>query len=152
MIRLNLAAGPKWFDLFDGVRFKLRPASSTIMAEARGSARLQKMVEEDASNEALSICLAKEVARLALDEWEGICDEDGKPMEPSPEAIDAALDIWPVFEGFQLKYMAAAMLREQEKNGSAPSQNGTSAGATATAKAARSRAKSAPTKSTARKR
>lgn len=152
MIRLNLAAGPKWFDLLDGVRFKLRPASSTIMAEARGSARLQKMVEEDASNEALSICLAKEVARLALDEWEGISDEDGKPMDPSPEAIDAALEIWPLFEAFQLKYMAAALLKEREKNGSAPSQNGTSAGAMATAKAARSRAKSAPTKSTARKR
>ena len=152
MIRLNLAAGPKWFDLLDGVRFKLRPASSTIMAEARSSERLEKMIEEDASNQALSICLAKEVARLALDEWEGICDEDGKPMEPAPEAIDAALDVWPVFEAFQLKYMAPALLKEQEKNGSAPSQNGTSAGAKTTAKGARSRAKSAPTGSTARKR
>lgn len=152
MIRLNLAAGPKWFDLLEGVRFKLRPASSTIMAEARSSERLEKMVDENASNQALSICLAKEVCRLALDEWEGVCDEGGNPMEPSPEAIDAALDVWPVFEAFQLKFMAPALLREQEKNGSAPSQNGTSAGATATAKGARRRAKSAPTGSTARKR
>ena len=152
MIRLNLSTEPKWFDLLEGVRFKLRPASSTIMAEARGSDRIEKMVEDNASNQALSICLAKEVARLALDEWEGISDEDGKPMEPSPEAIDAALEVWPLFEAFQMQYMAVALLKEQEKNGSAPSQNGTSAGATVTAKGARSRARTAPTKPTGRKR
>lgn len=152
MIRLNLAAEPQWYDLLDGVRFKLRPASSTIMAEARNSERVEQLVKDEASNEALAIALAKEVARLALDAWEGIGDEAGKPMAITPEAIDAALEIWPLFEAFQVKYMAAALLKEQEKNGSALSQNGTSAGASRIAKGAAKPARSAPTKSTARKR
>jgi hypothetical protein len=152
MIRLNLAAEPRWYDFLDGVRFKLRPASSTIMAEARGAERLEQMVQDNASNQALSIGLAKEVARLALDEWEGICDEAGQPMDPTPEAIDAAMEVWPLFEAFQVQYMAPALMKESEKNDSAPSHNGTSAGASRIAKAAAKPAKNARIGSTGRKR
>ena len=47
--------------------------------------------------------------------WEGVGDADGMPIEPSPEAIDAALDIWPIFEAFQLTYVSKGLLLEQEK-------------------------------------
>jgi hypothetical protein len=75
--------------------------------------------------------------------WEGIGDADGKPIDPSPEAIDALLDVWPIFEAFQLTYVSKGLLLEQEKNVSAPSPNGPSAGATDTAKPARKRARTA---------
>lgn len=152
MIRLNLSAEARWYDMFPGVRFKLRPASSTILAEARAAARIEQMVTDGASNQALAVALAQEVARLALDEWDGICDEVGKPMQPTPEAIDAALEVWPVFEAFQVQYMASALLKEEEKNASSPSQNGTSAAANPTAKAVSKPVKSARTGSTGRKR
>ena len=152
MIRLNIASGPKWIDVLEGVRFKMRPCTSTIMAEARSSESIEKLVEAGASNQALAICLAKEVAVLALDEWDGVGGEDGAPVAPSRESISAALDIWPIFEAFQTKYMAPALAMDAEKNDSAPSQTGTSAAATNTAKGARSRAKSARTASTGRKR
>ncbi len=69
--------------------------------------------------------------------WEGIGDADGKPIDPSPEAIDALLDVWPIFEAFQLTYVSQGLLLEQEKNASAPSPNGPSGGASGTAKPAR---------------
>jgi len=34
--------------------------------------------------------------------WEGIGVADGNAIDPSPEAIDAPLDVWPIFEAFQL--------------------------------------------------
>ncbi|TKZ15408.1 hypothetical protein FAP39_17390, partial [Shimia litoralis] len=69
--------------------------------------------------------------------------------DPSPEAIDALLDIWPLFEAFQLTYVSKGMLLEQEKNGSAPLPDGSSAGAetiappASPARAARKSAKTA---------
>jgi hypothetical protein len=70
-------------------------------------------------------------------------DAAGTPIEPSPEAIDALLDIWPIFEAFQLVYVSKGLLLEQEKNASAPSPRGNSAGARATATPAKRRARTA---------
>jgi len=74
---------------------------------------------------------------------QGIGDADGKPIDPSPEAIDALLDVWPIFEAFQLTYVAKGLMLEQEKNASALSPNGPSAGASAIAKPAKGRARTA---------
>tara|TARA_R110002072_G_scaffold268941_2_gene428042 strand:- start:4056 stop:4496 length:441 start_codon:yes stop_codon:yes gene_type:complete len=61
----------------------------------------------------------------------------------SPEAVDALLDVWPIFEAFQLTYVSKGLLLEQEKNASALSPNGPSAGASATAKPVRKPARTA---------
>lgn len=57
--------------------------------------------------------------------------------------IDALLDVWPIFEAFQLTYVSKGLLLEQEKNASALSPSGPSAGASATAKPARKPARTA---------
>ena len=62
---------------------------------------------------------------------------------PSPEAVDALLDVWPIFEAFQLTYVSKGLLLEQEKNASALSPNGPSAGASDTVKPARKPARTA---------
>jgi hypothetical protein len=54
----------------------------------------------------------------------------------SPEAIDALLDIWPIFEAFQSLYVAKGLLLDAEKNASSPMPSGSSVGATATAQPA----------------
>ena len=73
--------------------------------------------------------------------WVG--DADGNVIAPSPAAIDALLNIWPIFEAFQLVYVSKGLLLDQEKNVSALSPNGPSAGASATAKPARKPARTA---------
>ena len=37
------------------------------------------------------------------------------PSTRAPEAIDALLDVWPIFEAFQLSYVSKGLLLEQEK-------------------------------------
>ena len=91
-----------------------------------------------------AIALAKAIAERVILEWEGVGDADGEPIEPSPEAIDALLDVYPIWEAFQIGYVAKGLLVVAEKNASAPSPNGTSAGATDTAPPAPDDAPSAP--------
>ena len=73
----------------------------------------------------------------------GVADRARLERPITPEAIDALLDVWPIFEAFQLTYVSKGLLLEQEKNASALSPNGPSAGASATAKPASKPARTA---------
>ena len=149
MLTLDLTNAPRWHDLAPGVRVQLRPLTTALMVATRADPAVDAM-PEDASDEERALTFAKALARRAVLAWEGVGDADGTPINPSPEAIDALLDIWPIFEAFQLTYVSKGLLLEQEKNASAPSPSGSSAGARATAKpvspsrAAKGRARPAP--------
>ena len=136
MIRLELSNEPAWLDLGHGVRVQLRPLTTALMVAARGDPAVQALGEE-AGDEESALAFAKALARVAILDWEGVGDADGKPIEPNPEAIDALLDLWPLFEAFQTGYVAKRLLLEQEKNASSPLPNGSSAGAMGTAKPVR---------------
>jgi hypothetical protein len=147
MLTLDLTNAPQWCDLIPGVRVRLRPLTTALMVSARGDPAIADLPEGAATEEA-ALAMAKALARRAILAWEGIGDADGNPIEPSPEAIDALLDLWPAFEAFQTTYVAKALLLDVEKNVSAPLPTGPSAGAKATARPvhpARAREASAPT-------
>lgn len=133
MLTLDLTNAPQWRDLIPGVRVKLRPLTTALMVAARGDPAIADLPEGAATEEA-ALAMAKALARRAIIGWEGIGDADGTPIEPSPEAIDALLDLWPAFEAFQTLYVAKALLLDAEKNASAPLPTGPSAGAKATAR------------------
>ena len=80
--------------------------------------------------------LLKALARVAIIDWEGIGDEAGAAIPPSPERIDALLDLYPAFRAFETGYFLPALVLDAEKNASAPAPNGTSAAAPSTAAAA----------------
>ena len=143
MLRLNLASEPEWLDLCHGVRVRVVPCTSAIMAAARGSDTVEALVAAGASEAELALALAKAMAGIAILDWEGVGDADGKPIPVTPEASAALIDVWPLFEAFQARYVAKGLLLDQEKNAYAPSPSGTSAGATATAQPARRRARTA---------
>jgi hypothetical protein len=143
MLRLNVASEPEWLDLGHGVRVRVVPCTSAIMAAARGSDAVEALVAAGASEAELALALAKAMAGVAILDWEGVGDADGKPIPVTAEAAAALIDVWPLFEAFQARYVAKGLLLDQEKNASAPSPNGTSAGATATARPARRRARTA---------
>ena len=142
MLTLDLTNQPRWHDLAPGVRVQLRPLTTALMVATRSDAAVDA-VPVGASDEDRAVAFAKALARRAVLAWEGIGDSDGNAIEPTPEAIDALLDIWPIFEAFQLTYVSKGLLLEQEKNVSALSPNGPSAGVTDTAKPAKRRAKTA---------
>jgi hypothetical protein len=133
MLTLDLTNAPQWRDLIPGVRLKLRPLTTALMVSARGDPAIGDMPEGAATEEA-ALAMARALARRAILEWEGIGDADGNPIDPSPEAIDALLDLWPAFGAFQTHYVAKALLLDAEKNASAPLPTGPSAGAKATAR------------------
>ena len=149
MLALDLTNAPRWHDLAPGVRVQLRPLTTALMVATRADPEVEAMPDE-ATDETRAMAFAKALARRAVLAWEGIGDAEGNPIDPSPEAIDALLDIWPIFEAFQLTYVSKGLLLEQEKNASAPLPSGNSAGARATAKpvspsrAAKGRARTAP--------
>jgi len=143
MLTLDLTNAPRWHDLAPGVRTQLRPLTTALMVATRADPEVESLPDE-ASDETRAMAFAKALARRAVLDWDGIGDADGNVIDPSPEAIDALLDIWPIFEAFQLTYVSKGLLLEQEKNASAPSPSGNSAGARATAKRARKPAPTAP--------
>ena len=143
MLTLDLTKSPRWHDLAPGVRVQLRPLTTALMVATR-SDPVVEAVPEEASDEERAVAFAKALARRAVLAWDGIGDADGNPIDPSPEAIDALLDVWPVFEAFQTQYVAKGLILDAEKNVSAPLPNGPSAGATATARPARGAAPTAP--------
>ncbi|MDP5308435.1 hypothetical protein [Paracoccus spongiarum] len=149
MLTLDLTNEPRWHDLAPGVRVRLRPLTTALMVATRSDPDVEA-VPDGTSDEERALIFAKALARRAVLDWEGVGDAEGNVIDPSPEAIDALLDIWPIFEAFQLVYVSKGLLLEQEKNVSAPSPIGPSAGATATARPAKGRARTARAAQTSR--
>ncbi len=142
MLKLDLSNEPAWLDLGHGVRVHLRPLTTALMVAARNDPAVQGL-SEDATDEESALAFAKALAKVAILDWEGVGDAEGNPIPVSPEAIDALLDLWPLFEMFQTGYVAKGLILEQEKNASSPLPTGSSAGATDTARPARASAKTA---------
>jgi len=119
MLRLNLSNEPRWIDLGHGVRLLVEPLTTAIMLAARSDPTIVAAAgdaEGSASNDDLARIVAKAVARIVVRDWEGVGDEDGKPLPLTPEGIDALLELWPIFEAFQTKYIAGALILDAEKN------------------------------------
>lgn len=155
MLRLDMTRKPAWHDMPGGVRLKLLPITTALMAEARRDPGVAEALrgapvettlpdadgdaDPDAAralDEAIAIPFAVAIARLAIMDWKGVGDAKGNPVAPEPETIAALMDIWPIFEAFQTRYVQSGLLLEQEKNASAPSPIGSGAGAQTTARGA----------------
>ncbi len=132
MIRLNWTATPQWLTLAPGLRLLVGPLTTALMVSARADMVIETL-PETATTEELALAMAKAVARRAILEWDGVGDETGNVVAVTPERIDALLEIWPVFEAFQTKYVAKGLILDAEKNVSALSPSGPSAGASAIA-------------------
>jgi hypothetical protein len=111
MIRLDFSREPRRLDLGHGVAVTVRPATSALMMAARRAASARPEIDND---ERITV-LVKAIGRLAITAWEGVGDANGDPVEPSPERIEALLDLWPFAEAFQRLYVGPALLLDEEK-------------------------------------
>ncbi len=135
MLKLDLTNKPAWLDLGYGVRVLLGPLTTAMMVAARNDPAIMAL-PEDTPDEESALAFAKALARNAALDWDGVGDAEGKVIPVSPEALDALLDIWPLFEAFQTDYVAKGLVLDQEKNDSAPSLTGSPAAAGNIARAA----------------
>jgi hypothetical protein len=148
MIKLAFDREPFWRDLLPGVRVQFKPVTvAAILVARQVAADVLKAGGGDAATLA-GLVFTRSLARAGILAWEGVGNAEGVPVEPSPETIDAFLDLWPVFDAIDRLYVAPALVGLDEKNASSPLPSGTSAGAKATAPRARKPAAPAPTLST----
>ena len=122
MLRLNLSNEPQWLDLGHGVRLLVEPLTTAVMLAARSDPAIlaaTQVAEGDraaSNNDDLARIVAKAVARIVVKDWEGVGDAEGNLLPVTPDGIDALLEIWPIFETFQTKYIAGALILDAEKN------------------------------------
>ena len=113
MITLNLKRENYWINLLPGLRVFVRPATTALIMAAR-SAALKEVADTETER---ASALIKNLARLAIVEWDGVGDYEGNPAPVTPENVGGLLDLWPVSEAFERLYLTPALLLEQEKNG-----------------------------------
>lgn len=142
MLRLNLAREPWWLDLGLGVRVRVEPLTTALMVAARSDPAVRRL-PEGTSDDEIAVIFGKALAERAILDWEGVGDADGSPVAVTPAAIAALLDIWPIFERFQMGYVARGLALDAEKNVFAPSPTGSTAGAIAIAPPAKPPARTA---------
>ena len=109
----------RWLYLGHGVRLLVEPLTTAIMLAASSDPTIIAAAgdaEGVASNDDLARIVAKAVARIVVKDWDGVGDEDGEQLALTPEGIDALLELWPIFEAFQTKYIAGALILDAEKN------------------------------------
>jgi hypothetical protein len=135
MLRLDILSQPRWLDLGHGVRLFVEPLTTAVMLAARSDPSILaatgdiKVIdawttadddvtqsETAPSNDDLARIVAKAVARIVVHDWEGVGDAEGKPLSVTPDGIDALLELWPIFEAFQTRYIAGALILDAEKN------------------------------------
>jgi hypothetical protein len=163
MLRLDLTRAAKWRDLGHGVQLLCDPVTTGVLAEARRDPAVQGLLPEAGDDgtpapivgevrDALAQAMALAVATRVVREWDGVGDQDGKPLPLSADGLAALLDLGPIYDAFQAHILAPAMLLVSEKNGSAPLPPGISAGVETTAAPVPGAAKNARARSTTLKR
>lgn len=116
MLKLATEREPYWLEVMPGVRIKLRPVTVVAILVARAAAaEVLRKGGENAETQA-GFAFTRALAHSGVIEWEGIGDKDGNPIPARPEAIDAALECWSVFDAIDRLYVAPVLLQADEKN------------------------------------
>lgn len=140
ILSLDIPTEPRWLDLPEGVRVRIRPVTTAVMQAAQAAAgrrlaaaREAESLDPDWERGLAFAYLVTGMARHAILAWEGVCDAAGVALPVSQEAIDRLMEHDAIATAFWSLATAPANAVVAEGNGCAPAPNGTGAGARTTA-------------------
>lgn len=116
MLKLAFHREPFWLDMLPGVRVQFRPVSVAAILLARTAAADVLRAGGDDAMVKAGVAFTRSLAHSGIAAWEGIGDAEGSPVEPSKDTIDAALELWPVFDAIDRLYVGPAIIQDAEKN------------------------------------
>ncbi len=153
MLKIEPQPEPYWMQIAQGARLRLKPADSVMLTAGRVASREAAFAGADDREGDFAFLVA--CVFWGLLEWEGVGEGEGEEAAAiSVDAIERLLrQNVTIHDQLDSEYLLPVLLREAEKNASAPSPNGTSAAAlTIATPPAGGAAISANTKKTPRKR
>ena len=150
MLTLNIDLSPRWLTLMPGVDVLVRPMHQGIWLAAKDSTAAAEAADSRDAND-WTFAIGVEVAKRTITDWRGVGDDAGAVLPVSPEAITALMHLRQPFDAFFDQVIGPWMGIIDEKKGSAPLLDGTSAEALTIAAAAPVAAPNARAKSTRRK-
>jgi hypothetical protein len=116
MLKLVFDREPFWLDLVPGARVQFRPITVAAILLARTAAADVLRAGGDDAMVKAGVAFTRSLAHSGIAAWEGIGDADGNPVEPTKETIDAALEVWSLFDAIDRLYVGPALLQDAEKN------------------------------------
>ena len=133
MLKLEPAKS-EWLQVL-GARILFRPIGRKAWREAqKAAARALRPVDgegeqadEAALMEEAGDALSYALISAGIEAWEGVGDENGNAVEPTPEYIEMFLSDPMCFQAADQIYVGPYMARMREKNGLSPALNGISA-------------------------
>jgi hypothetical protein len=130
MLRLSLDCNPKWIDLPQEVRIRIRPVTTAVVAAAQsaslrdaealrdsGDAGGLDLTDPDVAKGLGFALMVKALARYAVLEWEGVGDTDGKPLPCTPENTGRLMDLDEMATAFWRAAFAPVAAVSAEGNG-----------------------------------
>lgn len=147
LVHLDLSTADRWTALIGAFEILHGPVTSAILSEA-GYA-VAPVTEADDVNavsvQQRTVMITKFLARTVIRDWRGVVDDEtGKDLAVSPAAIDAVMDIWPIFRAFNEKVIDARIRIDREKKDLPTLPNGGSAAGQNTAPTVTDLAPTAP--------
>jgi hypothetical protein len=116
MLKLAFDREPFWLDMLPGVRVQFRPITVAAILLARTAAADVLRAGGDDAMVKAGVAFARSLAHSGIGAWEGIGDADGNPVEPTKDTIDAALEVWSLFDSIDRLYVGPALIQDAEKN------------------------------------
>lgn len=124
MIRLNLPTAPHDLDLGHGVAVTVMPLTTATMAAVRAE-MVRSGIDATESDDAKGRAFVFACARVAVQAWTGVGDEEGQPIAPTPDRVDSLMNLFQFYDRFNEAYVLPRLLLEEEKKDFAPLPDGT---------------------------
>jgi hypothetical protein len=132
----RLAQKERWVELPHGVRLRVAPITTIMVAAAQASARRrvlellgkEEMPEQENLRRGVALMLTiQALGRECIRAWENVVDEEGATVPITPEAIEVLLSHEEMAFAFFESVMTPLRAVEAEGNASRPALHGTAA-------------------------